>query len=116
LIRESEVLCEYPLEAESSGGSKISAAVALFKLARVLSTILDELYAAKTGVLLGAVASLQDELDTWTSELPAHLRLHFEKDRPSTRTIHSRAPLLVGQALGDTTDVGSGLRISTCTR
>jgi hypothetical protein len=109
MICDREVHCEYPVDADDENivekqtpslpgeSTKISSAIALFKLARVLSKILEDLYTAKTGQLLSfrTIASMQDELDTWSSELAPHLRLHFEKDKPSTGTIHSRTPLLV---------------------
>jgi hypothetical protein len=106
------VQCECPLDVDDENivekqtalpgeSTKISSALALFKLARVLSKILEDLYATQTGqMLFRTIASLQDDLDTWSSELAPHLRLHFEKDKPSTGTIHSRTPLLVGLPVG----------------
>jgi hypothetical protein len=111
LICDGEVQCEYPFDIEELVGkqshlppgesTKTSSSLALFKLARVLSKVLEDLYAVKTGqsLLFKTVASLQDALDAWSSGLAPHLRLHFEKDRPSADTIHSRAPILVGSPL-----------------
>jgi hypothetical protein len=77
--------------------TKLSSALALFRLASVLSRILKELYLAATSQELSfrKIAAMQDELDTWCSELAPHLRLQFEKDRPFTGVISSRSPLLV---------------------
>lgn len=77
--------------------TKLSSALAFFKLGRLLSRILRELYPAMISHELSfrKIASLQDELDTWSSELAPHLRLRFEKDKPSTGVISSRSPLLV---------------------
>jgi Fungal specific transcription factor domain len=105
LISDREVQCEYPFDVEEnlekqSESTKTSSALALFKLARVLSKILEDLYAVQNGqmLLFKTVASLQDALDAWSSELAPPLRLHFEKDKPSAGTVHSRAPILVGSS------------------
>ena len=110
-MTDTDIHCELPVDADdeyvSENGflptlpgesTKLSSALALFKLSRVLSRILKQLYPANTSQELSfrKIAELQDELDIWSSELAPHLRLRFEKDKPSTGVISSRSPLLVG--------------------
>ena len=63
-------------------GSQCSAALALFRSARILSKVLDELYPAvyKPDTTLNRVMCLEKELDAWYEELPSHLRMHFVHD------------------------------------
>jgi hypothetical protein len=41
------------------------------------------------------MSQLESELDEWYNNLPAHLRLNFKQDKPSTDVTGSRSPLLV---------------------
>ena len=77
--------------------TKLSSALALFRGARVLSKVLNELYPATSNceLSLQKVNALSDELDAWRSGLAPHLRLEFVQDKPSTNVISSRCPLLV---------------------
>lgn len=78
--------------------TKLSSALALFRAARILSKVLDELYPATSSceLSLQRVAALSDELDAWRSSLAPHLRLDFVLGKPSTNIVSSRCPLLVG--------------------
>lgn len=91
-ITENEFLPTLPNES-----TKLSSAIALFKLSKVLAKVLRDLYPAASSyrVTCQSIAALQDELDDWSSSLPAHLRLHFENDKPSTRMVSDRSPILV---------------------
>jgi hypothetical protein len=115
LLQDADIHCELPVDADdeyvSESGflpslpgesTKLSSALALFKLSKVLSRLLKQLYPAVTSheLSFGKIAALQDELDTWSSELAPHLRLQFEKDKPFTGIISSQSPLLVS-ILGD---------------
>lgn len=110
-MREEDVHCEYPVDADdeyvtekgflpSLPGefTKLSSALALFKASRILTKVLKENYPASTShdISFRTVTALSDELDTWSSSLPPHLRLQFVQDKPSTNIISSRSPLLVG--------------------
>jgi hypothetical protein len=112
LFSDSDVYCEMPVDADdeyiSENGflptlpgesTKLSSALALFRLARITSRILTELYsnAPVQELTFRKIAAMQDELDTWSSELAPHLRLQFEKDKPSAGIISSRTPLLVSR-------------------
>jgi predicted Zn-dependent peptidase len=91
-VTETEFLRSLPGES-----TKLSAALALFKIARVLSRSLKEVYqtAASYDVSIQTIETLKDELDQWLDELAPHLRLQFENDKPSTKIVSNRAPLLV---------------------
>ena len=109
-LKEEDVLCEYPVDADDEyvteqgfmptlpgESTKLSSALALFRLSRVLSKVLTELYPASASheISLRTIASLADELDDWSHNLAPHLKLTFQQDKPSTNVTSSRAPILV---------------------
>ena len=110
LLRDSDISTEWPSDVDDenlspSGFSptlpgeltKISSALALFKVTRILSKTLDCLYPAKASyrLSLSKLHSISDELDQWSEELPEHLRLRFCNDKPATNLISDRSPILV---------------------
>jgi hypothetical protein len=110
LFAHEQAQCEYPVDADDEyvtaqgfqptlpgESTKLSSAIALFRLSKVLSKVLRDLYPAVSSYQLSyrTIATLQDELDSWSTELAPHLRLHFENDKPSTRIVSDRSPLLV---------------------
>lgn len=113
LIREEDVHCEYPVDADDEyvtekgflptlpgESTKLSSALALFRMSRILSRALAELYPTSSthDISLRTVASLTDELEEWQSNLAPHLKLTFAQDKPSTNVTSSRAPILVSPA------------------
>ncbi|KIV97697.1 hypothetical protein PV10_01410 [Exophiala mesophila] len=109
LLRDSDITTEYPADVDdenlSSQGfsptlpgelTKISSALALFRVTRVLAKVLEHLYPAKASYQLSVTKlhALSDELDQWSEELPEHLRLRFCNDKPATHLISCRSPLL----------------------
>lgn len=101
--------CEYPVDADDEyvtergfqptlpgESTKLSSALALFKAARILSKVLEEVFPAKASydLSLKKLSELSDELDAWQASLAPHLRLQFAQDKPSTGTISSRSPLI----------------------
>lgn len=109
LIREEDVHCEYPVDADDEyvtekgflptlpgESTKLSSALALFRMSRILSRALAELYPTSSthDISLRTVASLTDELEEWQSNLAPHLKLTFAQDKPSTNVTSSRAPIL----------------------
>ena len=111
LLNEGDIHAEYPADVDDENVSergfqstlpgestRVSSALALFRLSRVMSKILDENYPAALSHELShqKSAALNDDLDAWLGSLPAHLRLHFVQDKPSTNVVGSRSPLLVG--------------------
>ncbi|KXL51287.1 hypothetical protein M433DRAFT_60738 [Acidomyces richmondensis BFW] len=108
-LKDEDVHCEYPVDADDEyvtergfqptlpgESTKLSSALALFRAARILTRVLEEVYPAKTSYELSMkkLADLSDDLDAWCNSLAPHLRLHFAQDKPSTGTISSRSPLL----------------------
>lgn len=77
--------------------TKMSSALSLFKISRILAKALEHLYPAGANYSLSITKlhSLSDELDQWHEELPDHLRLRFCNDKPATNMTSDRSPLLV---------------------
>ncbi|KAH3951709.1 hypothetical protein HBI56_080030 [Parastagonospora nodorum] len=109
LIREEDVHCEYPVDADDEyvtekgflptlpgEYTKLSSALALFRMTRILSKVLTELYPASAShdISFRTVASLADDLEDWSMNLAPHLKLTFAQDKPSTNVTSSRAPVL----------------------
>ena len=110
LIKEEDVHCEYPVDADDEyvteigflptlpgEFTKLSSALALFRMSRILSKVLTELYPASTthDISFRTIGALADELEAWSNNLAPHLRLTFLQDKPSTNVTSSRAPILV---------------------
>ena len=102
--------CEYPVDADDEyvtekgflptlpgEYTKLSSALALFRLSRVLSRVLTELYpgSASHDISFRTIASLADDLEDWQTNLAPHLKLTFAHDKPSTNVTSSRSPVLV---------------------
>ena len=108
-LKDADVHCEFPTDADDEyvtergfqptlpgESTKLSSALALFRAARILSNVLEEIFPAKASydLSLKKLSELSDEIDAWSSSLPPHLRLQFAQDKPSTGTVNSRSPLL----------------------
>ena len=78
--------------------TKLSCALSLFRITRILSKVLDELYPAAPSYTISQskFSALRSELSTWLSELPSPLRSYSTRDNPDTDIIAGRAPILVG--------------------
>ncbi|KAF2005548.1 C6 transcription factor FacB [Amniculicola lignicola CBS 123094] len=109
LLKEEDVHCEYPVDADDEyvtekgflptlpgEFTKLSSALALFRMARILSKVLTELYPASAShdISFRTMAALADELDDWQANLAPHLKLTFIQDKPSTNVTSSRSPIL----------------------
>ena len=109
LIKDADVETEEPADVDDENvtergfqatlpgeSTKLSSALALFRLARVLSKVLDTEYPASTSheISVQQIGALSDDLDAWRDSLAPHLRLEFVQDKPSTNVISSRSPLL----------------------
>ena len=110
LLNESDIHTEYPADIDDENifehgfqstlpgeSTKVSSALALFRVARIMSKVLEQNYPAASShaLSLQKIAALNDELDVWLGSLAPHLRLHFVHDKPSTAVVGSRSPLLV---------------------
>ncbi|KAL9600199.1 MAG: hypothetical protein Q9219_003342 [cf. Caloplaca sp. 3 TL-2023] len=109
LLNEDDLHTEYPVDIDDENVSergfqstlpgestRLSSALALFRGSRILAKVLDELYPASLSydLSLQKISALSDELDAWLHSLPAHLRLQFIQDKPSTNVVGGRSPFL----------------------
>lgn len=110
LINESHVHVEYPSDIDdenlseqgflstlSGEPTRLSSALALFRVARILSKVLDEVYPARCSheLSLERTNALNEELGVWLQSLAPQHRLKFVQEKPSTDVVGSRSPLLV---------------------
>jgi hypothetical protein len=110
MLRESDISTEYPEDIDDENITdqgfspalpgeltKISSALALFKICRILSRALDQLLPSSASYRFSVnnLHSISDELDHWVQSIPQHLRMKFLNDKPSTGVISDRSPLLV---------------------
>ncbi|MCJ1402994.1 hypothetical protein MMC11_006216 [Xylographa trunciseda] len=109
LLVDNDIQTEFPADVDDENvtergfqpalpgeSTKLSSALALFRLARIITKVLQEVYPADTSkeTSLQRISALSDELDEWNNDLAPHLRLKFIQDKPSTNVISSRSPLL----------------------
>ena len=110
LFKEVDIHAEYPADVDDENvmengfrpslpgeSTRLSSALALFRAARIMSKVLDEVYPAASAheISLQKLTGLNDELDAWLRSLPTHLQLIFAQDKPSTNICGSRSPILV---------------------
>lgn len=110
MFNESDIHAEYPADVDDENVSqrgfqstlpgestRVSSALALFRVAQIMSKVLGENYPAASShdLSLQNIVALNDELDCWLGSLAPHLRLEFVQDKPSTNIVGSRSPLLV---------------------
>ncbi|KAI0412688.1 fungal-specific transcription factor domain-containing protein [Xylaria grammica] len=109
LLKEEDIHAEYPSDTDDEyvtekgfqptlpgEHTRISSALALFRLSRILATVLEKNYPAATShdLSLQQMSSLDAELCAWDEALPTHLKLNFVQDKPSTDVTGSRSPIL----------------------
>lgn len=110
LMNESYIHVEYPSDVDdenlseqgfqstlSGEPTRLSSALALFRVARILSKVLDEVYPARCSheLSLERTNALNEELGVWLQSLAPQHRLKFVQEKPSTDIVGSRSPLLV---------------------
>ncbi|KAJ6783159.1 hypothetical protein PWT90_03730 [Aphanocladium album] len=109
LLREDDLQVEYPADTDDEyvtekgfqptlpgEHTRLSSALALFRATRVLAKVLEKNYPSATNydLSLQQMIALESDLDGWYDGLPAHLKLRFAQDKPSTDVTGSRSPLL----------------------
>jgi len=109
-LREDDIHAEYPSDTDDEyvtekgfqptlpgEHTRISSALALFRLSRILARILEKNYPASSSheLSLQQMGALDSELREWDEALPPHLKLNFVQDKPSTDVTGSRSPILV---------------------
>lgn len=110
LLRETDIQAEYPADVDDENvtetgflptlpgeSTRISSALALFSASRILTKALEDLYPSRSSydMYVSKMRAVSAQLDQWLRMLPAHLRLEFSQDKPSTNVTSSRSPLLV---------------------
>lgn len=115
LLRDDDIHTEYPTDTDDEyvtekgfqptlpgEFTRVSAALALFRVSRILAKVLETNYpaAATHELSLQQMGSLEAELVEWRDALPKHLTLTFRQEKPSTDVTGSRSPLLVGYFAG----------------
>jgi hypothetical protein len=109
LLKEEDVHTEFPSDTDDEyvtekgfqpslpgEATRLSNALALFRGAQVLGKVLEKIYPSATSheLSLQQLSALGAELDDWYEKLPAHLKLTFKQDKPSTDITGSRSPIL----------------------
>ncbi|PBP19092.1 fungal-specific transcription factor domain-containing protein [Diplocarpon rosae] len=109
LLKEEDIHAEYPSDTDDEyvtekgyqptlpgESTKISSALTLFRVSRILSRVLDQNYpaAATHDLSLQSLASLEGDLKEWSDKLPTNLKLTFVQDKPSTDITGSRSAIL----------------------
>lgn len=109
LLKEEDIHAEYPSDTDDEyvtekgfqptlpgEYTRLSSALALFRVSRILASVLEKIYPAATSyeLSLQQIAALDRELSDWYDNLPTHLRLNFVQDKPSTDITGSRSPIL----------------------
>ncbi len=110
LLKDEDIHAEYPSDTDDEyvtekgfqptlpgEHTRISSALALFRLSRILAHVLEKNYPAATSheLSLQQMSLLDAELRAWDEALPTHLKLNFVQDKPSTDVTGSRSPILV---------------------
>ncbi|KID68745.1 Transcriptional activator protein acu-15, partial [Metarhizium hybridum] len=109
MLKEDDIHTEYPSDTDDEyitekgfqptlpgEHTRLSSALALFRATRIMAAILEKNYPAVANheLSLQQMTSFEADLDAWYQELPAHLRLNFSQDKPSTDVTGSRSPIL----------------------
>ncbi|KAI0376012.1 fungal-specific transcription factor domain-containing protein [Hypomontagnella monticulosa] len=109
LLKEDDIHAEYPSDTDDEyvtekgfqptlpgEYTRLSSALALFRVSRILANVLETIYPAATSyeLSLREIGSLDEALSDWSENLPTHLRLNFVQDKPSTDITGSRSPIL----------------------
>ncbi|KAH9883281.1 fungal-specific transcription factor domain-containing protein [Xylariomycetidae sp. FL2044] len=109
LLKDDDIHAEYPSDTDDEyvtekgfqptlpgEFTRLSSALALFRVSRILARVLEKNYPAATShdLSLQQIAGLDAELSDWSENLPAHLKLNFVQDKPSTDITGSRSPIL----------------------
>ena len=109
-LKDEDIHAEYPVDTDDEyvtekgfqptlpgESTRLSAALALFRVSRILAKVLDQNYPAASSheLSLQQMSALDAELSEWRGALPQHLTLTFRQEKPSTDVTGNRSPLLV---------------------
>jgi len=74
--------------------SIMSAAIALFRVSKILSNLLSHVYSPQR-VSLSLIQSIERDLNDWRNGLPSYLRVEAPNCIPNSTNFHSHAPMLL---------------------
>ena len=74
--------------------SIMSAAIALFRVSKILAGLLYQVYSPQR-VSLSTIQSIENDLNDWRNGLPSYLRVDLGNCVPSSSNFHSHAPMLL---------------------
>jgi hypothetical protein len=72
----------------------MSAALANFRLSKILSSLLSHVYSPQKASL-AKIREIETELNDWRSGLPSYLKVDIRNCVPSSTTFHTHAPMLL---------------------
>lgn len=72
----------------------MSAAIALFKVSKILARLLHQVYSPQR-VSLATIQEIERELSDWRNGLPSYLRVELPNCLPTSTNFHSHAPMLL---------------------
>ena len=74
--------------------SIMSAAIALFRVSKILAQLLYQVYSPQR-VSLSTIQSIENDLNDWRNGLPSYLRVDLPNCVPTSANFHSHAPMLL---------------------
>ena len=74
--------------------SMMSAALALYRVSKILSRLLNDVYSPQR-VSMNTIQAIETELNDWRNGLPTYLRVDLQNCVPSSTNFHSQAPMLL---------------------
>lgn len=74
--------------------SMMSAALALYRVSKILSRLLQDVYSPQR-VSMKTIQAIETELSDWRNGLPTYLRVDLPNCIPSSTNYHSHSPMLL---------------------
>jgi hypothetical protein len=95
MLRDDDYVTEMGFLPTPPGNfSVMSAALALFRVSKILSHLLTQVYAPQR-VSLSTIQSIENDLNDWRNGLPSYLRTDLSNCAPISNNFHSHAPMLL---------------------
>jgi hypothetical protein len=74
--------------------SMMSAALALFRVSKILARLMQQVYSPQR-VSMSTIQAIENELNDWRNGLPSYLRVELPNCLPTSTNFHSHAPMLL---------------------
>ena len=72
----------------------MSAALALFRVSKILARLMHQVYSPQR-VSMSTIQAIENELNDWRNGLPSYLRVELPNCLPTSTNFHSHAPMLL---------------------